>query len=162
MRTLTSSRVGSRHISRPRPPADRTQRRTAVAARRLPRPSLHRRRPGPFAAHAPGEIERLSKGVYYRTRETAFGKSRPNPAAIRKLASRRKTVFPIRHCRRQSPGIHDAERQARRGCHQRPKPAPQTHRQRHGHPHTPAGGMGESLRDRCGAARFPATRGQDE
>src|SRR5947208_2344248 len=32
-------------------------------------------------------IERLSKGVYYRTRETTFGKSRPNPAAIRQLAS---------------------------------------------------------------------------
>ena len=37
-----------------------------------------------------GEFERLSKGVYYRTRETPFGKSRPNPASIRKLASRLK------------------------------------------------------------------------
>ncbi|MHB8656237.1 MAG: DUF6088 family protein [Terriglobia bacterium] len=41
-----------------------------------------------------GEVERLSKGIYYRARETAFGKSRPNPAAIHKLASGRKTVFP--------------------------------------------------------------------
>src|SRR5712692_5223845 len=41
-----------------------------------------------------GTIERLSKGVYYRNRETVFGKSRPNPAAIRNLASRRKTLFP--------------------------------------------------------------------
>jgi hypothetical protein len=41
-----------------------------------------------------GGLERLSKGVYYSTRDTAFGKSRPNPAAIQKLASRRKTVFP--------------------------------------------------------------------
>jgi hypothetical protein len=41
-----------------------------------------------------GILERLSKGVYYRTRETAFGKSRPNPTTIRKLASRSKTVFP--------------------------------------------------------------------
>jgi hypothetical protein len=41
-----------------------------------------------------GAIERVSKGVYYRNRETAFGKSRPNPAAIRKLASRTKAVFP--------------------------------------------------------------------
>jgi hypothetical protein len=56
----------------------------------------------PFAAVAQalsrltreGTLERLSKGVYYRTRQTAFGKSRPNPAAIQKLASRRKTVFP--------------------------------------------------------------------
>jgi hypothetical protein len=41
-----------------------------------------------------GLLERLSKGVYYRTRETAFGKSRPNPATIQKLASKSKTVFP--------------------------------------------------------------------
>jgi len=41
-----------------------------------------------------GEIERLSKGVYYCGRETTLGKSRPNPAAVHKLASRRKTVFP--------------------------------------------------------------------
>jgi hypothetical protein len=41
-----------------------------------------------------GEIERLSKGTYYRARQTAFGKSRPNPATMQKLASRRKTVFP--------------------------------------------------------------------
>jgi hypothetical protein len=41
-----------------------------------------------------GVIERLSKGVYYRTRETTLGKSRPNPAAIQKLASTRKTVYP--------------------------------------------------------------------
>jgi hypothetical protein len=41
-----------------------------------------------------GTIERLSKGVYYRNRETTFGKSRPNPAAIRNLASRQKTLFP--------------------------------------------------------------------
>jgi len=41
-----------------------------------------------------GMIERLSKGVYYRTRETSFGKSRPNPAAIQKLASRKRAVFP--------------------------------------------------------------------
>src|SRR5579863_10446546 len=40
-----------------------------------------------------GAIERLSKGVYYRSRETAFGKSKPNPAAIRSLASHRKTLF---------------------------------------------------------------------
>src|SRR5438046_4254213 len=56
----------------------------------------------PFAAVAQalsrltrqGRLERLSKGVYYSTRQTAFGKSRPNPAAIQRLASRRKSVFP--------------------------------------------------------------------
>ena len=41
-----------------------------------------------------GTLERLSKGVYYRTRDTAFGKSRPNPATIHKLAAKRKAVFP--------------------------------------------------------------------
>jgi len=41
-----------------------------------------------------GKIERLSKGVYYRARETAFGKSRPDPAAIQRLAARRKNLFP--------------------------------------------------------------------
>jgi len=56
----------------------------------------------PFAAVAQalsrltrqGRLERLSKGVYYRTRDTSFGKSRPNPSAIQRLASRRKSVFP--------------------------------------------------------------------
>jgi hypothetical protein len=41
-----------------------------------------------------GMLERLSKGVYYRARQTSFGKSLPNPAAVQKLASRRKQVFP--------------------------------------------------------------------
>jgi len=41
-----------------------------------------------------GWIERLSKGVYFRSRETAFGKSRPNPAVIQKLAKRTRSVFP--------------------------------------------------------------------
>ena len=41
-----------------------------------------------------GLLERLSKGVYYRSRETAFGRSRPNPAAIQRLAKRRKAIFP--------------------------------------------------------------------
>jgi len=41
-----------------------------------------------------GILERLSKGVYYRSRQTTFGKSLPNPVAIQELASRRKQVFP--------------------------------------------------------------------
>jgi len=56
----------------------------------------------PFAAAAQalsrlareGVVERLSKGVYYHNRKTAFGKSRPNPAAIQRLASKGKTIFP--------------------------------------------------------------------
>jgi len=41
-----------------------------------------------------GEIQRLSKGIYYRARHTALGPSLPNPAAMQKLATGRKTVFP--------------------------------------------------------------------
>src|SRR5258708_15145640 len=41
-----------------------------------------------------GSIQRLSKGVYYRHRETAFGKSKPNPSALRSLASQRTPLFP--------------------------------------------------------------------
>ena len=41
-----------------------------------------------------GRLARLSKGIYYSSRQTAFGTSQPNPAAIQKLASRRKGVFP--------------------------------------------------------------------
>lgn len=44
--------------------------------------------------HRRGLIERLSKGTYYRGRLTAFGKSRPNPAAVRQLAARRASLFP--------------------------------------------------------------------
>ncbi len=41
-----------------------------------------------------GKIARLSKGIYYRGRETAFGPSKPNPATIQRLAARRKPLFP--------------------------------------------------------------------
>jgi Family of unknown function (DUF6088) len=41
-----------------------------------------------------GFIDRLSKGVYYRSRPTSFGKSLPNPAATEKLASDKERVFP--------------------------------------------------------------------
>ena len=41
-----------------------------------------------------GKLQRLSKGLYYRPRPTAFGPSRPNPASMRKLASDDKPVFP--------------------------------------------------------------------
>ncbi len=40
-----------------------------------------------------GVLERLSKGVYYRPRQTVFGPSRPNPADIQRLAGRRKKIF---------------------------------------------------------------------
>jgi hypothetical protein len=41
-----------------------------------------------------GAIERLSKGIYYRPRTSAFGKSRPNPVLLQKLATERTRVFP--------------------------------------------------------------------
>ncbi len=41
-----------------------------------------------------GHIERLSKGTYFRSRPTAFGASRPNPASIQRLAGRDKPLFP--------------------------------------------------------------------
>jgi hypothetical protein len=41
-----------------------------------------------------GLVGRLSKGVYYRARPTALGKSLPNPSALQGLASRRNGVFP--------------------------------------------------------------------
>lgn len=41
-----------------------------------------------------GVLQRLSKGVYYRPRQTPFGASRPSPAAINNLAALRKTVYP--------------------------------------------------------------------
>lgn len=41
-----------------------------------------------------GKIERLSKGIYYHSRDTAFGKSKPNPAQIRELIPKDTTVFP--------------------------------------------------------------------
>jgi hypothetical protein len=41
-----------------------------------------------------GTIERLSKGIYYRSRTSAFGKSRPNPVSLQKLVSERTRVFP--------------------------------------------------------------------
>jgi hypothetical protein len=41
-----------------------------------------------------GTLQRLSKGIYYRSRTTPFGPSRPNPTAIQKLAERNKTIFP--------------------------------------------------------------------
>src|ERR1700687_2754314 len=85
----------------------RSGRVTAVISRRIESEGAHLWRPQdfadmPFAAVAQalsrltrqGRLERLSKGVYYSARQTAFGKSRPNPAAIQKLASTRKGVFP--------------------------------------------------------------------
>lgn len=41
-----------------------------------------------------GVIQRLGKGLYYRSRQTAFGQSKPSSAHIRSLPVRRRGVFP--------------------------------------------------------------------
>lgn len=41
-----------------------------------------------------GVIERLGKGLYYRSRPTAFGASRPNSAQVRSLPVHRRGIFP--------------------------------------------------------------------
>ncbi len=41
-----------------------------------------------------GVIQRLGKGLYYRSRPTAFGASRPNSAQVRSLPVRRRGIFP--------------------------------------------------------------------
>lgn len=41
-----------------------------------------------------GAIQRLSKGTYFRPRQTALGKSRPNPAALQKRAAEKTPLFP--------------------------------------------------------------------
>lgn len=41
-----------------------------------------------------GFITRLSKGIYYRSRQTSFGSSRPSPSKIWDLALTRHAIFP--------------------------------------------------------------------
>lgn len=41
-----------------------------------------------------GVVRRLSKGTYFRGRDTAFGPSHPNPEAMQRLAARTHDVFP--------------------------------------------------------------------
>ena len=41
-----------------------------------------------------GELQRLSKGIYYHGRQTALGPSLPNPGVLRRLAAGRKPIFP--------------------------------------------------------------------
>ena len=41
-----------------------------------------------------GVIQRLGKGLYYRSRQTAFGESQPNRSQLRNLPIARKGVFP--------------------------------------------------------------------
>ncbi|MBI1213760.1 MAG: hypothetical protein GC190_20055 [Alphaproteobacteria bacterium] len=41
-----------------------------------------------------GGIQRVSKGLYYRPRETAFGQSRPSPTLLRNAGKKTHPVFP--------------------------------------------------------------------
>ncbi len=41
-----------------------------------------------------GKLERLSKGIYYRPRQTSFGKSMANPATLQKLLPKHGKAFP--------------------------------------------------------------------
>ncbi|MCE2982580.1 MAG: DUF6088 family protein [Parachlamydia sp.] len=41
-----------------------------------------------------GVIQRLGKGLYYRSRQTAFGQSKPNPSQIRSLSNQKDGIFP--------------------------------------------------------------------
>lgn len=41
-----------------------------------------------------GVIQRIGKGLYYRPRQTAFGKSKPNPSQLRSLSRQKDGVFP--------------------------------------------------------------------
>ena len=107
-----------------------------------------------------GRLERLSKGVYYSSRNTAFGKSRPNPATIQKLASRRQTVFPSGIAAANLLGF-TTQTAKKNEVATRP-PAPKTRRQRHRDPYAQTRSMGRPLRKRCGVARLPAPGGQNE
>jgi len=82
-----------------------------------------------------GLLERLSKGTYYRSRETMFGKSRPNSSALRQLASRHAPIFPAGIAAANLLGFST---------------------QTAGQPYAATGGMGASVRSRCRAARLSA------
>lgn len=92
--------TGASTTSHPREVARRVRDRVAQGGERLWR--LEDFRDLPFAAAAQalsrmarvGAINRLSKGVYYRSRPSTFGASKPNPAALRELAARRDPLFP--------------------------------------------------------------------
>lgn len=94
MRRAASSPSRARHI------AEQVRRRIELGGERLWRFEDFRDLPFTAVAQAlsrlarVGVVERLSKGIYYRSRRTTFGQSRPNPAAIQQLASDHKTLFP--------------------------------------------------------------------
>ena len=82
-------------FSEHRPPAYRTRRRKAVAARRFPRPSLHGRRAGPFPAYPAGYCSSASAraSITARGRPPSAKACRTRPQSESSLHAR-KHVFP--------------------------------------------------------------------
>ena len=93
-----------------------------------------------------GSIERLSKGVYYRSRQTAFGKEPTQSCRDRQAGVKTEDRLPGRNFRRQSPRIHDTKSRAKRNRDQRRQPPSQAHRLRNHHSYPTTGGMGRPLR----------------
>ncbi|MGP1346147.1 MAG: DUF6088 family protein [Phycisphaerales bacterium] len=92
--------ASSAHTYTDRPAAQAVRARVARGGERLWRFSDFADLPPDAVAQAlsrlakAGVVRRLSKGTYYRARETALGTSRPNPAAVQKLATKRAPLFP--------------------------------------------------------------------
>jgi hypothetical protein len=87
------------HILRTRNAARTVHERIETGGERIWRLSDFAALPFPAVAQAlsrlarQGQLKRLGKGLYYRQRQTAFGPSLPNPAAIRSLPVRQR-AFP--------------------------------------------------------------------
>ena len=110
-----------------------------------------------------GQLERLSKGVYYRARNTALGKSRPNPAAIRKLATARdKPVFPAGIAAANLLGFTTQSTGRPEVATSGVPAAAQASRRRYGGPYPQTGSLEGTVRNRRRTARFLARRRQDE
>ncbi len=94
MRTTREQAWGSRHVAR------RVRQRIETGGERVWRMSDFGGMSFPAVAQAlsrltrQGILRRLGKGLYYRPRQTVFGTSLPNPAALRALPIRHKAVFP--------------------------------------------------------------------
>lgn len=97
---MTAHRKGMAEATKTRKTASSIRLRIESGGERLWRFDDFRGQPFPAVAQTlsrltrNGTLERLSKGVYYRSRSTAFGPSRPNPTSIKKLAERKSRIFP--------------------------------------------------------------------
>lgn len=102
-----------------------------------------------------GTLERLSKGVYYRARNTAFGKSKPNPAAMQRLAFENRPVFPAGIAAANLLGFTtQTAKRAEIATSELSLPRKLVGSDQH--PHPPPTSMGRSGQRGCGAARLHA------